>query len=256
MATVVSPLVASSNGYPTSDGKPMAETDHHRIQMTDAIETLDEHFASEPMVYVSGNLLLFLEEGNKRRHISPDVFVVRGVPKRLRLNYLLWEEGRGPDVVIEITSSSTRREDQGDKRETYRDVLKVREYFLFDPFGDYLDPPLQGYRLRGGRYQKIRPRQGRLPSQALGLHLERQGQRLRLWSPATQTWLLTPKEGKKRAERRAEEEARLREQAERRAEEEARLAAEETRRRERAEAEVDRLLAELNRLRELSQQQP
>ena len=44
MATALSPLSALRNDYPTSDGKPMAETDWHRIQMGDTIETLDVHF--------------------------------------------------------------------------------------------------------------------------------------------------------------------------------------------------------------------
>jgi Uma2 family endonuclease len=214
----------------------MAETDHHRVVMTDTIETLEDYFAGEPTVYVSGNLLIFLELGNKRNHISPDVFVVRGVEKRPRLNYLLWEEGQAPDVVIEITSSSTRREDQGDKLEKYRDVLKVREVFLFDPLGDYLDPPLQGHRLRGGKYLTIRPRAGRLPSLVLGLHLERRGQNLRLWDPSTHSLLPTRSEAKELAQRRADEEKQ-------RADEQARRA-------ERAEVENEWLRQELKRLRQ------
>ena len=189
-ATAVEPDIY----YPDSDGMPMAETPWHREIMTEAIEVVDDHFADDPRVYVSGNLLLYYERGNRRRHVSPDVFVVRGVEKRLRENYLLWEEGKAPQVVIELTSSSTRAEDQRTKRRLYQDTLKVREYFLFDPHGDYLDPPLQGYRLRQGVYQPIRPRQGRLPSQELGLHLERDGNTLRLWNPQTGAWLPMPRE--------------------------------------------------------------
>jgi Uma2 family endonuclease len=195
------------NDYPTSDGKPMAETDWHRKLMTDLIETLEDHYTDQPRVYVSGNLLVFYEPGNRRRHVSPDVFMVRGVPKYDRPNYLIWEERRGPQVVIELTSSTTRREDQNTKYNLYQDTLKVREYFLFDPLGDYLKPPLQGYRLRQGRYHPIRAVQGRLPSQVLGLHLERAGNVLRLHDPATGTWLPTRPE-------RTEQEAQARQQAE------------------------------------------
>jgi len=180
--------------YPTSDGRPMAETDVHRDDMMELIETLKRHFAPDPQVYVSGNLLLFYVPGDRRRHVSPDVFVVRGVPMRQRDNYLLWEEGKGPDVVIELTSRSTRREDLDVKFKLYRDVLKVSEYFLFDPRAEYLDPPLQGYRLRQGEYVPLRRVKGRLPSKVLGLHLERSGQRLRLHDPATDQWLPTLEE--------------------------------------------------------------
>ena len=68
--------------YPTTDGKPMAETDLHRTLMLTLIETLRAFFVAQRLVYVSGNLLVFYERGDKRRHISPDVFAVRGVPKR------------------------------------------------------------------------------------------------------------------------------------------------------------------------------
>ncbi len=194
MSTVVSKTIGSNKDYPSSDGRPMAETDRHRDLMYDLIKTLEAYYADDPMVYVSGNLLLFYEPGNRRRHISPDVFVVKGVPKHKRLNYLIWEEGKAPDVTIELTSSSTQHEDQETKLCRYRDVLRVKEYFLFDPFGDYLKPPLQGYRLRGRAYQAIRPLRGRLPSKILGLHLERRGSDLRLYDPAAKQWLPTPQE--------------------------------------------------------------
>jgi Uma2 family endonuclease len=195
------------NDYPTSDGKPMGETDWHRKLMNILIETLEAFFAGQ-RVYVSGNLLLFYEPGNRRRHVSPDVFVVRGVDNHLRDNYLLWEERRGPQVVIEVTSASTAQEDQTTKRALYRDTLGVREYFLFDPYGEWLDPPLQGFRLRKGMYQPIRSRHGRLVSSVLKLHLEGDGEMLRLWDPRTGKWLPTPAERlEQEAQARAESEA-------------------------------------------------
>lgn len=195
MATAPSTTIAEDVYYPSSDGKPMAETDDHRINMQNLIGSLDIRYEPDPDVYVSGNLLLYYVEGNRRKHVSPDVFVVFGVPKRRRLHYLLWREGKGPDVGIELTSSSTRREDIKTKFELYRDVLKVKEYFLFDPHGDYLKPPLQGYRLFKDEYVPIAPVNGRLPSKLLGLHLERSGWELRLYDPKTGKWLLTPNEG-------------------------------------------------------------
>jgi Uma2 family endonuclease len=57
--------------------------------------------------------------------------------------------------VIEVTSQSTREGDLYDKLEIYRDRIRVLEYFLFDPRGEYLDPVLQGYRLPGGQYAPL-----------------------------------------------------------------------------------------------------
>jgi len=181
----------------------MAETDIHRNDMVDLIHSLEYHFAADRMVYVSGNLLMFYQEGNRRKHISPDVFFVRGVEKKIRENYLIWQEGKAPDVVIEISSKSTKREDITKKWKLYRDVLKVREYFLFDPTEDYLEPPLQGHRLVGRRYAPIEPVSGRLPSEILLLHLERDRSELRLYDPVTQSRLPTRIEKTRLAEQRA-----------------------------------------------------
>jgi Uma2 family endonuclease len=217
--------------YPTSDGKPMAETDFHRALMFDLIHSLEDYYTNDPMTYVSGDLLVFYDEGNKRRHLAPDVFVILGVPKKKRLHYLVWEEGKGPDFVIEVTSKTTRREDQGKKRDLYRDVLRVPEYFLFDPFAEYLKPPLQGYRRERDEYIPIEPVDGRLPSAVTGLLLERDGQSLRLYSPALGRWLHTTDEKVAAAEAHAAEAVAQAAQTD------ARLAA--------AEAELERLRREI-----------
>jgi Uma2 family endonuclease len=181
--------------YPTSDGRPMAETPLHRRNMSDLIDTLEDRFAEEDDVYVSGNMLLYYIPGDRHRHVAPDVFVVRGIPKaKPRRYYLLWEEGRAPQCIIELTSESTRDEDVLDKRMLYEQVLGVEEYYLFDPYGEYLKPPLQGFRLIAGTYAPIEPIAGRLPSEVLGLHLERDGYSLRLHDPVQNRRLLTPRE--------------------------------------------------------------
>ena len=57
--------------YPSSDGQPMAETPVHRDAMIDAIRVLARHFARRPDVYVSGNMLMYYEEGNPRKSLAP-----------------------------------------------------------------------------------------------------------------------------------------------------------------------------------------
>lgn len=223
MASITRARPPQNASYPTSDGRPMAETDRHREIMMAMIKILQAYYALDPNVYVSGNLLVFYEPGNRRRHISPDVFVVKGVPKHERLNYLIWEEGKGPDIVIELTSKSTKDEDMVEKFHLYQDNFKTPEYFLFDPTGDYLTPVLQGYRLQGDRYERIVTVEGRLPSEVLGLHLEQNGSELRLYDPSTGRWLPTPEEAIEEAQMTAEREKVARLSAE---EEIARLRAE------------------------------
>ena len=216
MATVSSRRPPRKVVYPTSDGKPMAETDDHHDLMVELIETQKAHFASEPNIYVSGNLLMYYVRGNPRRHVSPDVFVVHGVKKKSRLKYYAtWEQqGKGPDFVVEMTSRSTRKEDTEKKFRLYQDVLHVAEYFLFDPFAEYLKPPLQGYRLKRGRYVRIKSVGGRLPSEVTGLHLERHGEELRLYDPTHKLWLPNPEETKAKLEASEAENARLRQELE------------------------------------------
>jgi Uma2 family endonuclease len=251
MATVPEAAVDDDRDidYPTTDGKPMGETELHRDQMIDLIETLKDHFAPNPGIYVTGDLLVFYERGNRRKHLSPDVFAVRGVPKQPRRDYyLIWREGKAPEAVIEVTSKTTRKEDQTKKWVLYRDVLKVAEYFLFDPTEDYLKPPFQGFRLVQGDYVPIEPVQGRLPSEVLGLHLERSGEELRLFDPKTGQWLPTPRE-RLEAERQRAEAERQRAEAERqRAETEKQRAETESQRAESEKAERVRMTAEIERL--------
>ena len=188
--SVVSPTVV----YPCSDGQPMGESDLHIDCMSYVLHALRWHFekSAREDVYVSANSFLYYEQGNPRAVVAPDVFVVRGAPGHLRDSYLLWKEAKGPDFVLEVTSASARREDEGRKRGVYA-ALGVEEYFLYDPRGEYLTPPLQGFRLQAGAYQPlpavaVLPGGGAVvPSEVLGLELrDRRGERmLRLHDPAT-----------------------------------------------------------------------
>ncbi|MGI8424624.1 MAG: Uma2 family endonuclease [Chloroflexota bacterium] len=176
--------------YPETDGKPMAESDQHRDEMLRLISTLKDAFPL-PDVYVSGNLLIYYEEGNPRASVAPDVFVVLGVPSHRRLIYKLWKEGVPPTFVIEVTSPSTRREDQARKRALYA-RLGVAEYVMYDPLAEYLRPPLQGYRLEEGDYRAMPvDDQSRLVSEALNLRLTLQGGALVLFNPITGARLLS-----------------------------------------------------------------
>jgi Uma2 family endonuclease len=180
--------------YPESDGKPMGETDVHIDALIYLREALRDYFRDDAQMYVAGNMLLYYEEGTPAACVAPDVFVVQGVAKRERRTYRLWEEGQTPIVVFEITSRDSRLEDLGTKRAIYA-MLGVLEYFLYDPLGDYLRPPLQGYRLQDGEYQRMLPGdEGRLTSQTLGLELRLEDGRLRVFNPTTGERLLTPAE--------------------------------------------------------------
>ena len=212
--------------YPSSDGKPMTESEAQFLPLTYAALALRDHFGQRDDVYVGANMFLYYEKSNPRAVVAPDVFVVVGAPKRVRDSYLLWNEPKGPDFVLEITSRSTRREDQGRKKRIYAS-LGVGEYFLFDPTGDYLRPRLQGFGLRQGRYERLAT--ARLPhgepslsSEAVGLHLVVRGEALRLYDPDKGHDLLSYSESVKahareETARKAAEDRAAREEAARKA---------------------------------------
>jgi Uma2 family endonuclease len=205
--------------YPEGDGKPMGETPFHRDVMSGLIRMLKVLFADRSDVYVSGNMMLYYERGNRSASVSPDVFVTVGIPREPeRRVYLLWREGLPPTWVLEVTSRSTRRQDLVRKRALYA-RLGVSEYFLFDPLGEYLHPPLQGFRLVSGRYEPIPASEadGSIASEALGVLLAVAGGQVRLFDRVTHEMLPTPEEIVRAAERRALEEHLRADAAERRA---------------------------------------
>lgn len=204
--------------YPDSDGLPMAESEFQFNPIVYAVGALRNHFHEHDDVYVVGNLLLYYEEGNRSASVSPDVFVVFGAPNHTRSSYLLWQERKAPDWVLEVTSRSTRQVDQGRKRYLYA-RLGIPEYWQYDPTGDYLDPTLQGFALSDGRYDTaliLEEVDGVLSaySPVLGLNLRLDEGVLRLHDPLRDEYLLTHQEAA----------ARLRESEQARQEAEARLA--------------------------------
>ena len=226
--------------YPESDGKPMAENDAQRNVILYACGALGLRYAERDDVYVSGDLLIYYEEGNPRVSIVPDVFVVFGVEDRKRGSYKVWEEGKGPDFVLEVAPPNTWREDVERKPGVYAG-LGVREYFQYDPTGEHLAPRLQGHLLVDGEYERLTPLESidrtlTLRSEVLGLELRARGDWMRFHDPATGEDLLSHDEehaarldeaaARRSAELRAEREAAARRAAEARvAELEARIGA-------------------------------
>src|SRR6185312_4303592 len=140
--------------FPTSDGEPMAETETHRVQMNDLIFALGTLLTSVERVYVGGNMLMYYNPASGLDHVSADVFVTFGVSRGVRQKWETWKEGGAfADVVIEISSPSTIREDLGPKMAKYA-ALNVEEYYVYDPLQD-LNPYLRGYRLVGSHYEPL-----------------------------------------------------------------------------------------------------
>jgi Uma2 family endonuclease len=188
--------------YPSSDGKPMAESDLHIRAMILLLEALQDAVRRRPLHYVAANILWYWQQGNPRSRCSPDVMVVRGVEDRPRRSFRSWQENAVPCVVFEISSKKTWRTDLNDKPELYA-RLGVHEYFLFDPEDLYLEPPLRGFRLEGEHMIELQPAEdGSLLCQELNLRLRREGSMLRLIRKTGKP-ILTRQEDNKQERQRA-----------------------------------------------------
>ena len=112
-------VVPETIDYPDSDGLPMAESESQFWPILYVGAALDRYYQARDDVYVVGNLLLYYQEGDPGKSVSPDLMVVLGASKHIRSSYRLWEEPKAPDFVLEIASESTHRIDRGEKRDLY-----------------------------------------------------------------------------------------------------------------------------------------
>ncbi len=225
-------MLLHSSFYPTSppgeddlpccDGEPV-DSELHGKQQTLLTSSLGRAWEGRDDFYVGGNMFVYYShlQAKQNDFRGPDIFVVLDTNRRLRKSWVVWDEGgRTPDVVIELLSESTEHVDRGEKMRIYARLLRVSNYYLFDPItgvleGYALDPNARAYvRMPGGPD---------LPCPVLGLRL---GVRHGLYQGVEADWLRwldaegralpTDEELARAAERRENEQAKGREEAERR----------------------------------------
>jgi Uma2 family endonuclease len=139
--------------YPSGDGQPVAETFAHLYAILMTIEVLRLYLQGQQAT-VLGNQFLYYEQDNPSKRVAPDVFVIFDVEPGGRDNYKIWEEGAVPSIAFEMTSPSTKKEDDGPKKLLYAQI-GIQEYWQFDPKGEWIQEQLRGYQLKNGQYQPI-----------------------------------------------------------------------------------------------------
>jgi Uma2 family endonuclease len=155
------------------DGEPL-ESNRHRIAMNVLIRSAQQALLSRNDTFVGGNMFIYYSSNQamNRDFRGPDFFVVLDVEGgRERQGWVVWQEqGRYPDVIVELLSPSTADVDRGVKKVLYERVFKTSDYYVFDPF----DPnSLEGWYLDLHRgYQPLQPNEhGWLWCKTLGLWL-------------------------------------------------------------------------------------
>ena len=193
--------------YPETDGMPLPDGEYQAPIYVKVNSTLRVHFSSVPGAWTNGNTFIYYIEGNPRRSVSPDCYVVFNLSEAAKHSlsiegnntYLLWEVGKPPDFVLEIASESTANRDLHSKRDLYAEI-GVSEYWRYDETGGgFYGEPLVGERLVDGEYRRFELRHepdGRVwaHSEQLNLDLWWIDGELRFWDPAAENWLLTHEE--------------------------------------------------------------
>ncbi len=180
---------------------------------------------------VADKWIVASEEFNKARARRPDLLIAFDVnPEDYRASngYIVSEQGKPPDFIMEVASLSTAEVDTGDKRVDYA-VLGIPEYWRFDETGDFHGAKLAGDRLEGDAYQpmaidEVAPGVLQGYSPVLNLIIRWDHGRLVWVDPATEAPILTYEDQEARAD--AEREARIQAEARADAEREARIQAE------------------------------
>ena len=137
--------------YPSEDGEPLAESYDHVYVILTTLAVLKQYLTGRQAT-VLADQFLYYSQGFPNLRVAPDVMVIFEVEPGGRDNYKIWEEGQIPAVIFEITSPGTKAQDTGFKKTLY-EQLGVKEYWLFDPRGEWIKEKLRGYRLRGESYE-------------------------------------------------------------------------------------------------------
>lgn len=162
--------------------EPPLESDLHLRQMLLLIECLDWWWRDRQDFYVAGNLTVYYSPQQRKadQFRGPDFFVVLGTERKSRPSWVVWQEdGKYPNVIIEVLSNKTAATDRGLKKQIYQDIFRTPNYFWFDP----KSLEFRGFELVSGQYQDLQPNaQGYLWSQQLDLYLGVHDRKLRFFT--------------------------------------------------------------------------
>jgi Uma2 family endonuclease len=173
--------------------EPPLETELHLRQIILLFRCLEWLWRDRTDFYVAGNLTIYYSPRQRKSKDfrGPDFFVVLGTERKTRKSWVVWEEdGKYPNVIVEILSPKTADTDKDFKKQLYQNTFRTPDYFWFDP--DTLE--FAGFHLVDGQYQPLEPNsQEHLWSQQLGLYLGIHHNQLRFFTSKGQL-VPTPEE--------------------------------------------------------------
>ncbi|WP_373526192.1 Uma2 family endonuclease [Nostoc sp.] len=193
--------VTNSIIFPPGDiysDEPPLESDLHREQIDLLIRLIKWWWRDRQDFYATGNLTIYFStavaptggtpaqrclpnQKKSEEFRGPDFFVVLDTEKKDRKSWVVWQEnGKYPNVIIEMLSDSTASVDKGLKKQIYQNTFRTPDYFWFDPS----NLELQGFHIVDGQYQELAPTElGWLWSQQLDMYLGVESRKLRFFTP-------------------------------------------------------------------------
>jgi Uma2 family endonuclease len=197
--------------------EPEMESSLHYLQLALLVSCLDWLWRDREDYFIGANLTVYYSQQQlrNREFRGPDFFVAKNTVKRPRRSWVVWQEdGKYPDIIIELLSDSTAKVDRQEKKVLYQNRFRTPEYFWFSPE----DLELAGFRLNGEVYYPIISNEsGLLWSDVLGLYLGIYNNQLRYFSPEAEL-IPTPEEAALQAQILAETERQRAETERQRAE--------------------------------------
>jgi Uma2 family endonuclease len=162
--------------------EPEMESSLHYAQLALLVACLEWLWRDQTDFFIGANLTIYFsrQQLRNRDFRGPDFFLVKRTEPRSRNAWVVWEEdGRYPDLIIELLSTSTANVDRTLKKDLYQNRFRTPEYFWFSP--DTLE--FQGFRLVGHEYEAISPNEhGWRWSEELELYLGVEANQLRYFS--------------------------------------------------------------------------
>ena len=178
------------------------ESSLHYLQLALLVACLEWHWRDRNDFFIGPNLTFYYTPKQllDRNFHSPDFFLIKNTEKHPRYSWVAWaEDGRYPDLIIELLSPSTATVDRTETKILYQNLLRIPEYFWFNPE----DLEFNGFCLRGREYQAIIANEfGRLWSKVLELYLGIHDGKLRYFTPDGQL-VPTPEEAALQAQQQA-----------------------------------------------------
>ena len=197
--------------------EPPLETELHLRQIILLFQCLEWLWRDRNDFYAAGNLTIYYSPRQLKSEYfrGPDFFVVLGCERKTRKSWVVWEEdGKYPNVILEILSDSTAKTDKGLKKTIYQDTFRTPDYFWFDPYTQ----EFAGFHILDGQYQPLQPNaQGFLWSHQLGLYLGVHQGFVRFFT-ANGELVFTPEEEAQQAQQQAQQAQQQAQQAQQKAE--------------------------------------